>query len=51
MTFGLEVDFNHLNTTLVKWGLDVVYASVFVILFGLLIRVNSGKTPFWYVNK
>jgi hypothetical protein len=33
---------------LVKAGVDVVYASVFVILCGLMVRVSSGRAPAWY---
>jgi hypothetical protein len=30
---------------------DVVYASVFVILCGLMVHVSSGRAPAWYEEK
>lgn len=49
MAFGYEIDFNKLDAKTVKGTLDVVFVGIGLVLAGLLIRVRSGKTPFWCV--
>ena len=44
----MDINFNQLDAYAVKHTIDTVYLGIAVVIFGLLIRVSTGKTPEWY---
>jgi hypothetical protein len=46
----MELNLNGVDPYAVKNVIDAAYLGISIVIFGLLIRVSSGKTPEWYIN-